>query len=202
MVDVKRGKSADTPELSDPRTIEFTRIEPWHSVSVDYFELHRIVQILFTSLVGRLSDTLWIVSHKSLPQSALMKIKEVPPFDSLKNETEVYRAVEGKGIAPQFFGHLTENGRIVGTLTEHFNDIRHPHEGDLEACQKALSKLHEIGYLHGDVHSGNFLMHVDGSATLIDFERSKKNTEKAAFDREMTILKHELTDHANKRKSN
>lgn len=36
-------------------------------------------------------------------------------------------------------------------------------------CTRALASIHERGYLHGDVHPGNFLVERDGRVRLVDF---------------------------------
>ena len=135
------------------------------------------------------------------------------------SETAIYKFLEGKGIAPRFLGHLTEGsnncnngGRVIGFALERIEHARHAGPHDLEACQEALSKLHRLGILHGDVNRHNFLIRqpdtgggdvgstgaaVTGMAgrkivTIIDFEFASKCTDKLAFTEEMDRLKVEL----------
>ena len=194
IVDLVPDETKGGPAVSNPRRVEVPQIQPWHRLSVDYFALQKLFQIPFVSLNGRRSDTLWMVRNDALPAGtpALMKIAEVPPLDLVKAETEVYRMLDGKGAAPQFLGHITENDRIIGFMTEFIQDVRPAHAGDFEACRAALAKLHAVGYTHGDVHSGNFLIKPDGPAMIIDFEYARKTSDEATFEAEMRTLEYEL----------
>lgn len=76
-------------------------------------------------------------------------------------------------IGPQFLGHLTENGRVIGILMEYVNDARHAGAQDVEICREVLSQLHQLGVRHGDTNRFNFLIH-NSKATLIDFDTAQE----------------------------
>ncbi|KAI9663863.1 MAG: hypothetical protein M1821_007353 [Bathelium mastoideum] len=60
-------------------------------------------------------------------------------------------------IAPDFLGHVIENGRVIGFLMEKV-DGTFASEEDLESCETALRRLHRMGLIHGDVNRYNFII--------------------------------------------
>lgn len=134
----------------------------------------------------------------------IIKISELPdnwpapgnsPFAVRKNyesntalEIRMHRAIveTGLGIAPLIYGLVTEQGRgVVGFIMERIEGARSflelsKMEGykmtgeDKQACRDALKKLHDSGFLHGDIHPGNVLRCPDGSVKLIDFQDTTK----------------------------
>ena len=92
-----------------------------------------------------------------------------------------------------FLGLLTEEGRIIGFIIERLTDAHHASPTELRLCQVALSKLHNLGILHGDVNKHNFLVK-DGRAILIDFECARATEDKSALREEMECLLDELGD--------
>lgn len=201
VVDIIRNEVTGEAQVSNPREDDRTLtgrldrdIDAWHPISVDYLELEKVSQILYTSLLWRRSDTLWLVTHEKLfPTPVLMKIAEFPVSDALtrvENETKVYQAIQGKGIAPEFLGHVTENGRVIGSLFEYI-DGECPEKQDLPRCERVLRKFHREGFLHGDSHPMNFVV-CHGTTKLIDFETSRPCTSQVEFDREVRNVKLEF----------
>lgn len=77
-----------------------------------------------------------------------------------------------KQIAPQFLGHLTENGRVIGFLLEKVEGT-YARLSDLPLCAAALKTLHSMGLVHGDVNKHNFVVDREkGEVRLIDFEHA------------------------------
>ncbi|KAI0452350.1 hypothetical protein F5B21DRAFT_516118 [Xylaria acuta] len=60
-------------------------------------------------------------------------------------------------IAPNFLGHLTENGRTMGFLLQKV-DGEPACVNDLANCEALLLRLHRLGMIHGDVNLYNFLV--------------------------------------------
>ncbi|KAI8628419.1 hypothetical protein F5Y19DRAFT_138077 [Xylariaceae sp. FL1651] len=84
--------------------------------------------------------------------------------------TTAYSWINGHAIAPQFLGHVTEAGRVIGFLLEYIPGHTAEVE-DLEKCQRSLKSLHALGIKHCDVNKHNFLIRGGkGEAGLIDFE--------------------------------
>lgn len=202
VVDIIRNEVTGEAQVSNPREDDRTLtgrldrdIDAWHPISVDYLELEKVSQILYTSLLWRRSDTLWLVTHEELfPMPVLMKIAEFPVSDALtrvENETKVYQAIQGKGIAPNFLGHVTENGRVIGSLFEYI-DGECPEKQELPRCERVLRKFHREGFLHGDSHPMNFIVCGGGTTKLIDFETSRPCTNQVEFDKEVRNLRLEF----------
>ncbi|KAF8248813.1 hypothetical protein K440DRAFT_623853 [Wilcoxina mikolae CBS 423.85] len=57
------------------------------------------------------------------------------------NETQMYKIIDGLGLAPAFLGHITENGRIMGFLLEKVEG-RSAGIEDLTACQECLKRVY------------------------------------------------------------
>ena len=71
------------------------------------------------------------------------------------------------------------------------SDARHATPADLEACEQALTNLHQLGILHGDVYRYNILITSRG-ATLIDFANARKSEDPLAFEEELQVLEERL----------
>ncbi len=112
------------------------------------------------------------------------------PWDipSIEREATVYQRLHGAGIAPEFLGHVTENGRITGFITEYIQEVPSTRTRSLRGCLDALRALHRNGIAHGDAHDGNCLVRADGSAVLVDFELSEETWEEDEFERDLDIM--------------
>ena len=73
-------------------------------------------------------------------------------------ETLVYEWIDGHDIDPRFMGYLIEESRVIGLVLERIKGARHAGLDDLEVCQETLTRLHQLGLLHGDVNRHNFLI--------------------------------------------
>ena len=98
-------------------------------------------------------------------------------LDYIKREILAYRWLEGSILAPKVLGYASEGERIIGLLIEEI-DGRTPELKDLRACQTALTKLHALGILHGDVNKYNILISKEGPM-FVDFESAIMTTEEA-----------------------
>lgn len=102
-------------------------------------------------------------------------------------ETEIYGLIQGKGIAPNFVAHFTENHkRVIGYLTEYIPG-RHATIEDLDICRQVLLKLHELGIAHGSLSYRCFLIH-ENRALLHGFGGSKRTNDRAVLKAEMDSL--------------
>ena len=159
----------------------------WHPVTVDYLDL-----ILGESLKPGVYDA--TCSRFNTPVVAKFACWEWE-IGYLDNECAAYQLLEGHNIGPKFLGHIAEEGRVIGFLTERVMDgdldARHATPADLETCSQALAKLHQLGMLHGDVYRYNILVTSQG-VTLIDFANARKSEDPAAFEEEMQILEERL----------
>jgi len=93
----------------------------------------------------------------------------------IETETAIYQTIDEHNIAPKFLGHLHENGRVVGLLLAYMEGRRPQTEQDYGMCASVLSRLHNLGLVHGDVNLDNFI--VTGiEAKLVDFETCRSGT--------------------------
>lgn len=113
---------------------------------------------------------------------------EVPFYAA---ETRAYGWVHGRGIGPEFLGHLTEAGSVTGFLMEYIDGARTAGPGDLAACQRSLAKLHSLGIRHGDINKHKFLAQ-DGEAVLVDFETAERTGDGGSWRRSIGGWKRRL----------
>ncbi|KAI1148380.1 alpha-galactosidase A [Nemania diffusa] len=111
--------------------------------------------------------------------------------------TDSQQSGDGLPIGPEFLGHLTENGRVIGFLMEKLEG-RFACLDDLPRCAALLRRLHglgDLGLVHGDVNRYNFIVEEghDGCVRLVDFEHAQDYDETLA-QAELESLSAELTE--------
>jgi predicted Ser/Thr protein kinase len=138
---------------------QFTGVETiWHLQSLDVTNLP-VVQELKTGVFKVKYGTSFAVAK-------IARFEFEIPY--IEKETHVYRDINGHDVGPRFLAHLTEEGRTMGILLEYLPG-RTPTRKDFSACAAVLTRLHNLGWTHGDVNRHNFLVN-DGEARLIDFD--------------------------------
>ncbi|EKJ75766.1 hypothetical protein FPSE_03946 [Fusarium pseudograminearum CS3096] len=161
-------------------------IHQWHQTRIDCLDLEKT-----KSLTPMVFET---VSHSILPSDTM--IAKIARFEwempRIEQETRAYQLLEGSGLAPRFLGHIHENGRVMGFLLEKLEG-RSASFQDLDACETALGKLHELGLLHGDVNRYNFLVTEEG-IKLLEFELAEENASPESMCEELEHLRVELVD--------
>lgn len=108
------------------------------------------------------------------------------------DETAAYEELQPYNIGPKFLGHIVEHDRVVGMLLEKIEG-RHPGIEDLEICQAELKRLHQAGFLHGDLNKHNIVIR-DGKAVLIDFQTTEYCDDQDELDAEYAKLESCLLD--------
>ncbi|KAI9875361.1 MAG: hypothetical protein M1830_008579 [Pleopsidium flavum] len=160
----------------------------WHATKVDYLSL---------SLGKMLMANVYEASSAHFDTPVIAKLARFPwEIDYYEAETEAYAWIEGHGIGPRFLGHLTEEGRIIGFLLERVEG-RHAVIGDLSACRAVVSKLHDLGIVHGDLNKHNFLV-FESRVVLLDFETAVRSEDTDAMDRELRMLEQQLRNESGK----
>ncbi|KAK6072523.1 hypothetical protein SCUP515_07354 [Seiridium cupressi] len=157
----------------------------WHHTRIDHLELKKL---------DRLRQNIHVVTHPLFDQALLVKFAEFPwqmPF--FEAETTAYEWIDGQGVGPKFLGHLTEAGRVIGSVVEYIDGARTADIGDLAACRGALTKLHSLGIKHGDINKYNFLVR-EGKAVLVDSETAQRCIEKGELEAEYELLERSLGD--------
>lgn len=178
----------------------------WHPRRIDVLSVRRtarynprtsLVEFEGEQVVCKLSPFPWeivYVEHETVAYEHIAKSAN-KDLDQLGASVDASQR-EGKPsqhIAPQFLGHLTENGRVIGFLLEKLEGTS-ASLSDLPLCAAALRRLHAIELVHGDVNKHNFVVDRErGIARLIDFEHAKLFSEDKA-QRELENLEAVLKD--------
>jgi hypothetical protein len=160
-----------------------------HLVKVDYRSL-TIKKIILTNVYEAPCPSLDIGSGTAV----VAKLAGFPwEIDYCGNETQAYSRVEGRGIGPNFLGHIIEEGRRVGFLLEKVVG-RHAEIKDLVPCRHVFARLHALGIACGDQNKYNFLVPLADKdpVCLIDFEGAKRCKDVQAMKGEMQELEHQL----------
>lgn len=149
----------------------------WHKTYIDYLEL---------SIGRKLRTGIYEAKHSLFDDTVVVKFARFSwEIQYLENKTTAYQWIFGYDIAPQFLGHLTEHGRVIGLIMERITGARHAGIKDVEICGKVLSRLHDLGVQHGDINRFNFLVR-NSRAILIDFDTARK-----CHDRDMLLQEFE-----------
>ena len=119
----------------------------------------------------------------------------------IERETKIYQSIDGyPGLGPKFLGHCTENdgvdeNRVIGFFTEYLGDnARFAGIEDLSACESVLARLHNLGFVHGDVERHNFVVGRNGQVTLVDFEFARRENDPSVFMKETESLRNNFAD--------
>ncbi|KAI8948660.1 hypothetical protein F4801DRAFT_581180 [Xylaria longipes] len=165
---LENGKVTFTKTLEIP----FEGIEnAWHPTKIDFTELELVSQ--FKDGTG---GRLFHAKHPRFNEKSIFL--KVAPWAcnwsrrAMENETKVYQLVEGLGIAPEFLGHVTYRGAIIGFILEWLEGAKTTKKKDKIARIEAVKKLHALGITHGSAHHKNFLKRGE-DVLIIDFEDAR-----------------------------
>ena len=174
-----------------PKTVEVSKPAlpginwTWHPVQIDYLDLQ---------IGARLRSNVYEANHPSFARPIVVKFAKVAwEIPWLEAETAAYNWIDGHGIGPDFLGHLTERGRVIGFMMSRVEEARHATPQDFNLCRRALEMLHTLKIKHGDINKHNFLVHND-SVTLIDFDGAVKNATAEELRDELESLARQLSD--------
>jgi predicted Ser/Thr protein kinase len=171
----------------------------WHSVNINVLDLKRVEQLTgatFEAMLSKPTTSTTTIHPPSLPTNIIAKTArfewEIP---RIEQETRAYQLLQQQDpeLAPQFLGHIHEEGRVMGFLLEKLDGRRHASISDLSDCEAALKRLHSLGLSHGDVNRYNFLVG-ENDVKLIDFERFQERVTEELYSKELESLRMELTD--------
>lgn len=134
------------------------------------------------------------MSHPLFDAPVIFKFAEFPwQMAYFEAETTPYEWIRGEGVGPEFLGHVTEAGRVMGWVMEDLGDARTAEPGDLAACREVLGRLHAMGIKHGDINRFNFIVRGD-KALLVDFEAAKRCSGARELEDEYRLLEQSLND--------
>lgn len=189
-----RKNGYDLATLLEWRIRNQTERNIWRATDAQYHGWHpqRIESAEFLPVNAIQPGRLELVRHPDFGTTpVLLKIAD-------PHEATMYRILYGLGVTPSFLGHVTQDGAIVGFITE-FVETREVmvvpgNMSKRKACLAALQRIHTRGVAHRDAHGENCLLRPDGSAALIDFELSAESSSRSDFDRDLWVMYHTVLD--------
>ena len=151
----------------------------WHPARFD---------ILSLRTVRKLSDRVYEIMHPSIGGTMIAKYARFSwEIGLAEHETRMYREIEGRGIGPEFLGHIHEHGRIIGFLLRKVEGWW-PQRADYWATRTTLERLHKRGIRHGALKREEFVVGSEGEAVLLDFENSAFEGDRRVLEKEMESL--------------
>lgn len=94
---------------------------------------------------------------------------------------------------PRAWGRLADGNEFIVTDFVDGHHVAEPRTEIVDAMAKALAKLHDAGYSHGDLHLGNILI-VGPEIVLLDLQRARQHTRRRhAEDRLWDLARLELS---------
>lgn len=185
------GLVAKNPETGHPHFARAVRTEfpsvtsLWHNTRIDYQDI----------VVGeKIRTGIYEITCAQFDVPVVAKFARFEwEIQYLENETAAYEWIGTRDICPQFLGHLTEDGRVIGFLMERITNVRHAGPEDLTPCQQALSQIHQLGIRHGDINRFNFLIR-GSKAILLDLDTAQKCDDQNALQEEFENLAGSLKD--------
>jgi tRNA A-37 threonylcarbamoyl transferase component Bud32 len=142
----------------------------------------------------KLRSNVYEATFHEIKSPILIKFARFPyEIQQIDDETQAYKWIDGHGIGPAFLGHVTEEGRVIGFMMELISNAQHAEPENLSLCQKALTRLHDLGVLHGDINKHNFLIQ-NGRALLIDFETAERCNNQKDLEEELQSVEKALRD--------
>ena len=131
----------------------------WHPLAIENLEMK-----VGSSLRSNVREA---TSSKIPGQSVVKFARFHYEIAQLERETTAYKWIDVQNIGPEFLGHVTEDGRVIGFAMSKIEEARHATPDGLDICQQALRRLHALGIKHGYTNKYNFLIHPHG-VTMID----------------------------------
>ncbi|KAI1177002.1 hypothetical protein F4777DRAFT_544243 [Nemania sp. FL0916] len=148
----------------------------WHPTKTDFTEF-QLVKPLKDWPEGGMR---FHVKHPLFGEKVvLMKLQPYASNWSIRamsNETKAYQMIQGLHLAPEFLGHVTYQGAIIGFILERVEGAKITEKEDEDARLEAIKKLHDLGITHGSAHHESFLK-VGESVLMKDFGESRFGSE-------------------------
>ncbi|KAE8036869.1 hypothetical protein FH972_009502 [Carpinus fangiana] len=167
--------------------------DPWHPRQVDILDLNLLKS-------EKLRSNVWKCHLPSFfgNRSVIAKMANFHwEIGYYNNETKANLWIRDLDIAPEFLGHIIENGRIIGFLVECIDEARRAGHDDVDQCRRLLDKVHQAGIKHGDVNRHNFLV-TKKRTWLVDWEHAQQCNETAILEEGANELERYLTDESGK----
>ena len=152
----------------------------WHALHVDVLSLERTRRLRSAVHEVRYNGALAVAKIACFPWDVARMERETWAYSVLASQQDP----DGSSprVAPDFLGHLTENGRVMGILLQKV-DGEPACIDDLPRCEALLRRLHRLGLVHGDVNRYNFVVDRGSGGSdvrLVDFEYAEDFDEELA----------------------
>ncbi|KAI1347344.1 hypothetical protein F5Y01DRAFT_329801 [Xylaria sp. FL0043] len=144
----------------------------WHHTKIEFTELQNV-----TYSDNRVDGRIFHAKHPQFEGKNLFV--KIDPWlgqyskKAMVTEIKAYQLLEGLDIAPNFLGHVTYNGAMIGLILEMVEGAQTTEKEDELARIKAVKKLHDVKIVHGCAHHLNFLKVGQEKMLIIDFEEAK-----------------------------
>ncbi|KAI1770009.1 hypothetical protein F4818DRAFT_450600 [Hypoxylon cercidicola] len=129
-------------DISKTRLLGITKT--WHPIQIDHLKLRD---------ERKLRSNVYEVTHPGFSSTIIAKFARFEwEVHQLQAETAAYEWIEGQQVGPDFLGHLTEDGRVIGFLMSRITDCRHATPEDFPLCHSVLTRLHNDDELEAELH--------------------------------------------------
>ncbi|CVL02390.1 uncharacterized protein FPRN_08057 [Fusarium proliferatum] len=188
---VARNPATGEPSFVKTEIVQFPGVQNcWHPRRFDELDFTR---------QQRLRQRVHVSTHPDVNASKPVLVKfAVWPWEVHYVEAEItaYEWLQNIEVVPKFLDHVTEgkNGRVIGFVTEFVEGARPAEPSDIEGCEKALRKLHELGIKMGDTNKFNFLIRDGHGVMIADLETAEQGCSQDELEEEMKGLKACLED--------
>ncbi|RBR09405.1 hypothetical protein FVER53590_29417 [Fusarium verticillioides] len=188
---VFRDPATGEPSFVKTETVEFPEVQTcWHPLRFNELDFTRQQQ---------LRQGVHVSTHPDVNAGKPVLVKfAVWPWEAhyAEAETTAYEWLQNIEVVPKFLGHVTEgkDGRVIGFVTEFVEGARPAESRDIEGCEKALKKLHELSIKMGDTNKFNFLVRDGRDVMIADLEAAEQGCSQEELEEEMKGLKACLED--------
>ncbi|KAI0549279.1 hypothetical protein F4679DRAFT_595910 [Xylaria curta] len=146
----------------------------WHPTKIEFteFELVSPFKNEYKGTDGKLRH----VKHPSFKDKSIF-IK-IDPFSYnwtksfMEAETRCQDSKPKARHRPEFLGHVTYQGVVIGFILEWIEGAKTTEKMDKSARLAAIKKLHALEITHGTAHRDDFLK-IGGDILIIDFEEAR-----------------------------
>jgi len=182
---VARDPATGEPSFVKTEIVQFPGVQNcWHPMKFDELDFTR---------QQRLIKGVCVSTHPDINDGKPVLVKfAVWPWEVqyAEAETIAYEWLQSIEVVPKFLGHVTEgkDGRVIGFVAEFIQGARPAEPRDIEGCEKALKKLHELGIKMGDTNKFNFLVRDGHDVMIIDIEAAEQGCSQDELEEEMKGL--------------
>ncbi|THV53194.1 hypothetical protein BGAL_0057g00340 [Botrytis galanthina] len=149
------------------------------------------IDYLSLKFIRKLDPSVHLVSSPAFDRPVCAKVANFYWEANYIAEIQVYSWLHNCNIfIPKFLGCITEDGRVIGLLTENVEG-RRATIADLPLCQTVIRQLHKLGIIHGSLDETKFLI-LQNKAVLVSFDTAERCKDKKIMKKEMEMFVEKL----------